>query len=66
LKRLFKRKYIERRRKTLFATETGVKLIDTISNDLLKSAELTGDWEKKLRLMEKGEYDSEVFQERTH
>jgi DNA topoisomerase III len=58
---LFKRKYIERRRKTIYATETGVKLIDTISNDLLKSAELTGDWEKKLRLMEKGEYDSELF-----
>jgi len=58
---LFRRKYIERKRKTIFATETGVHVIDTITNDLLKSPELTGDWEKKLRLIEKGEYDSEVF-----
>lgn len=58
---LFRRKYIERKRKTIFATETGVQVIETISNDLLKSPELTGDWEKKLRLIEKGEYDSEIF-----
>ena len=58
---LFRRKYIERKRKTIYATETGVHVIDTITNDLLKSPELTGDWEKKLRLIEKGEYDSEVF-----
>lgn len=58
---LFRRKYIERKRKTIFATETGVHVIDTITNDLLKSPELTGDWEKKLRLIEKGEYDSDVF-----
>jgi DNA topoisomerase III len=60
---LFRRKYIERKRKNLIATETGVHVIDTISNDLLKSPELTGDWEKKLRLIEKGEYDSEVFKQ---
>ncbi|MEO9257488.1 MAG: DNA topoisomerase, partial [Crocinitomicaceae bacterium] len=58
---LFRRKYIERKRKNLIATPTGVHLIETISNELLKSPELTGDWEKKLRLIEKGEYDAENF-----
>lgn len=58
---LFKRKYIEKKRKNLIATSTGVGLIDTIQNELLKSAELTGQWERKLRLIEKGEYDLEQF-----
>ena len=58
---LFKRKYIERVRKNVVPTATGVALIDTIQNELLKSAELTGDWERKLRLIEKGEYELEVF-----
>ena len=58
---LFKRKYVERIRKNLIPTVTGIGLIDTIQNELLKSAELTGDWERKLRLIEKGEYELEVF-----
>jgi len=58
---LFRRKYLERRKKNIFATEKGVHLIDTISNELLKSPELTGEWEKKLRLIEKQEYDHEKF-----
>jgi DNA topoisomerase-3 len=58
---LFKRRYIERKRKTIIATQTGVDLIDTIQNEMLKSSELTGQWERKLRLIEKGEYKSDVF-----
>ncbi|MBU2018082.1 MAG: DNA topoisomerase 3 [Bacteroidetes bacterium] len=58
---LFRRKYIEKKRKNLIATFTGMQLIDTIQNEILKSAELTGDWERKLRLIEKGEYDPETF-----
>lgn len=58
---LFKRKYIAKKKKNLIATSTGIALIDTIQNELLKSAELTGDWEKKLRLIEKGEYELDVF-----
>lgn len=58
---LFRRKYIEKKRKNIIATPTGIALIDTIQNELLKSAELTGDWEKKLRLIEKGEYQLDVF-----
>lgn len=60
---LFRRKYIEKKRKNIIATPTGIALIDTIQNELLKSAELTGDWERKLRLIEKGEYDLEVFKQ---
>lgn len=60
---LFKRKYIEKKRKNLFATTTGIELIDTIEDDLLKSPELTGEWEFKLRKIEKGEYSAEVFKE---
>lgn len=60
---LFKRKYIEKKRKNIIATSTGVGLIDTIQNELLKSAELTGQWERKLRLIEKGEYDLEQFKQ---
>ena len=58
---LFKRKYIEKKKKNLIATETGISLIDTIKSDLLKSPELTGQWERKLRLIEKGKYDPQTF-----
>ncbi|SEJ67215.1 DNA topoisomerase-3 [Dyadobacter koreensis] len=60
---LFKRKYIEKKKKNLFATQTGIDLIDTIQNELLKSAELTGNWERKLRLIEKGEYSMDTFKQ---
>ncbi|MCR5643369.1 MAG: DNA topoisomerase 3 [Prevotella sp.] len=50
---LFKRHYIRRERKRLVATPTGIELIDLIREDLLKSAELTGIWEKKLRVIER-------------
>ncbi len=60
---LFRRKYIEKKRKNLVATPTGIALIDTIQSEVLKSAELTGDWERKLRLIEKGEYKLEVFKQ---
>ena len=58
---LFKRKYIEKKKKNLYATETGMNLIHVIKNDLLKSPELTGQWEHKLRMMEKGQYDPAQF-----
>ncbi|NBV92022.1 MAG: DNA topoisomerase III [Flavobacteriia bacterium] len=58
---LFKRKYIEKKKKNLYATETGMHLIHIIKNDLLKSPELTGQWEHKLRMMEKGQYDPSQF-----
>ena len=58
---LFKRNYIRKERKNLHATSTGVELIDTIQEELLKSAELTGQWEKKLRQIEKGEYKASMF-----
>ena len=58
---LFKRKYIEKKKKNLIATETGMTLIATIKSDLLKSPELTGQWEHKLRLIEKGSYDPQTF-----
>ncbi|CAG5074731.1 DNA topoisomerase 3 [Dyadobacter sp. CECT 9623] len=60
---LFKRRYIEKKKKNIFATQTGIDLIDTIQNELLKSAELTGNWERKLRLIEKGEYSMETFKQ---
>ena len=60
---LFRRKYIEKKRKNLVATPTGIALIDTIQSEVLKSAELTGDWERKLRLIEKGEYELSVFKD---
>ncbi|ASZ14153.1 DNA topoisomerase 3 [Chitinophaga pendula] len=60
---LFRRKYIEKKKKNIYATQTGMDLIDTIQNELLKSAELTGIWERKLRLIEKGEYASETFKQ---
>lgn len=58
---LFKRNYIRKERKNLYATQTGVELIGTIKEELLKSAELTGIWEKKLRQIEKNEYDPRLF-----
>ena len=60
---LFKRKYIEKKKKNLVATETGISLIDVIKSDLLKSPELTGQWEHKLRLIEKGTYDPQTFKD---
>lgn len=58
---LFRRKYIKKEGKRLVATQTGIDLIDTIENELLKSAELTGLWEKKLRQIELGHYDVSLF-----
>lgn len=58
---LFKRNYIRKERKNLLATQTGVELIGTIKEELLKSAELTGLWEKKLRQIERNEYDPRQF-----
>lgn len=58
---LFRRKYMKKDGKKLVATSTGIDLIDSIENELLKSAELTGLWEKKLRLIELGQYDVTVF-----
>jgi DNA topoisomerase-3 len=58
---LFKRKYIVKERKNLLPTVTGIQLIDTIRHDLLKSVELTGIWEKKLRDIEKGQFQSTMF-----
>lgn len=60
---LFRRKYIEQKRKNLFATSTGIELIDTIEDEVLKSPELTGEWELKLRKIEKGEYEASVFKD---
>lgn len=58
---LFKRKYIAKERKNLVPTPTGIELIDTIDEELLKSAELTGIWEKKLREIEQEKYDASKF-----
>ena len=58
---LFKRKYIRKERKRLVATPTGIELIDLIREDLLKSCELTGIWEKKLRDIEHQKYDPQQF-----
>lgn len=58
---LIRRKYIYKEKKRILATNTGMELVDTISNELLKSAELTGIWEKKLRMIENQEYKVEEF-----
>ena len=58
---LFKRHYIRKERKNLYPTATGVELIATIHDELLKSAELTGLWEKKLRQIERGTYEARTF-----
>lgn len=60
---LFKRNYIRKERKNLYPTATGRELIATIGVELLKSAELTGLWEKKLRQIEKGTYEARTFLE---
>lgn len=58
---LFRRHYIRKEKKALVATQTGIELIGIIQQELLKSAELTGQWEKKLRQIERGDYDAHVF-----
>jgi DNA topoisomerase-3 len=58
---LFRRKYVERKKKQLIPTLIGIKLIATIKNELLKSAELTGSWEKRLKEIEKGEFNAGTF-----
>jgi DNA topoisomerase-3 len=58
---LFRRKYAKRNRKQLIPTEVGIQLISTIQNKLLKSAELTGQWEKQLKDIENGDYSAGRF-----
>ena len=58
---LHKRHYIAKQRKSLVATAAGVQLIDTIKEELLKSAKLTGLWENKLRKIERGEFSAQQF-----
>lgn len=58
---LFKRRYIRKEKKNLVATQTGLEIIATIHDELLKSAELTGQWESKLRKIERGEYEASAF-----
>lgn len=61
IEKLFQRKYIERERKSIRPTAVGTRLIHTIISPLLKSAELTGLWEKKLREIERGDYPAQEF-----
>ena len=58
---LFRRKYIERKKKLVLPTQTGIDLINLIDNELLKSAELTGRWEKRLKEIERGEFKAGTF-----
>lgn len=58
---LFRRKYVKRNKKQLIPTITGIQLIDIIQNELLKSAELTGTWEKQLKDIEKGKISATAF-----
>lgn len=58
---LFKRQYIERNKKQILPTETGIQLIEIIRNNMLTSAELTGKWEKQLREIEKGNFHAGSF-----
>ncbi|MDR7211924.1 DNA topoisomerase 3 [Flavobacterium piscis] len=58
---LFKRQYIIRNKKQVLPTPTGIQLIDTIQNELIKSAELTGSWEKQLKDIEKGAFTAGAF-----
>lgn len=60
---LFKRNYIRKEKKNLIATPTGVELIQIIHEELLKSAELTGQWENKLRKIEKKTFTAAQFLE---
>ena len=61
IEKLYQRKYIQKQGKSLRATQVGIDLIHTIISPLLKSAELTGLWEKKLREIERGEYQAQDF-----
>ena len=61
IEKLFQRKYIVRDKKNIHATELGINLIQTIISPLLKSAELTGLWEKKLREIERGAFTAQQF-----
>lgn len=61
IEKLYQRKYIIKQGKSIRATEVGIDLIHTIISPLLKSAELTGLWEKKLREIERGEYTAQQF-----
>ena len=61
IEKLFQRKYIVREKKNIHATPLGINLIQTIISPLLKSAELTGLWEKKLRAIERGDYTAKLF-----
>ena len=61
IEKLFQRKYIVREKKNIKATEVGINLIHTIISPLLKSAELTGLWEKKLREIERGDFAAQQF-----
>ena len=63
IEKLYQRKYIQKQGKSLRATEVGIDLIHTIISPLLKSAELTGLWEKKLREIERGDYTAQQFLE---
>lgn len=58
---LFRRKYIQKKKKNILPTPIGIALINKITNPTLKSAELTGQWEKKLREIENGDFDAKVF-----
>lgn len=61
IEKLYKRNYIRKDKKSIAATQTGIELIGLIKNELLKSAELTGQWEKKLRDIEKRQYEAKQF-----
>ena len=61
IEKLIQRKYIVREKKNIKATEIGLNLIQTVISPLLKSAELTGIWEKKLRAIERGDYEASQF-----
>ena len=61
IEKLFQRKYIIRDKKNIKATDVGINLIQTIISPLLKSAELTGRWEQKLRAIERGDYTAQKF-----
>lgn len=63
IEKLYQRKYIEHKGKSIRATEVGVNLVHTIISPLLKSPELTGLWEKKLREIERGDFEAKTFLE---
>lgn len=58
---LFRRRYIQRQRKSITATQAGIDLIETIDEEILKSAKLTGLWENKLRRIERGDFSAAEF-----